>query len=389
MPKLPDDIIMRPFSKANWMVQARIIISRTFQRIMGEFCMGRFISYSGRVSPTTDINDVFLERVLKAYVYFIGLPFILNYSGDLIYKDPVLKPFFAQWEMANTYFKSREWQHWKQVKNGDWKPWRETILATTGYSKPLYDKFNPRASLANVERYKASRLLEMRDEGTLSDLNLCLLPERVLKGTTAPDKFFYYQSESVPLVSVFIGLDMIILLSNVYLMTIYRLGIDSKRLREKIPAWMQYQSARLSTPDGVTGKSYFDAQGKLTFTIPVVDNIPRKATIDTYGLKTYVDLTRVGMESVFLDPWDLVNREPPSLSGVFFDPWDLETREPPEMSAIILEPWDLEYNEPPAMFSVFIDPWGIPPPSYTSVFMETWVTAPPTYVSKLVDPWTS
>src|SRR3972149_1724025 len=304
-PVLPRDIVMRPFKSSISLVQSRIIVSRTFQRILGELAMGRFISYTGNPRTNRDIYAQMLERLCRAYVYFVGLPFILNHQGQFIARSSVLRPFFEHWKTAKDFFTRREGEGWKQVANTDFRPWMQYVTSRVGYEKSLYDEFNPQESLRSAERYKCSRLLQMGiSEDTRADA-LAGLMENYLKPTAEPSMFFSVQAESVPLFSVFIGLDNAILFSNIYLMQIYRLGIGKKLDRTRIPAWMQYQSARLSTPDGVTGKAYFDAQGKLTFTVPIVEGIDRKATINTYGLITKIDITKISTPTSTGQPWGL------------------------------------------------------------------------------------
>lgn len=368
-PALPRDIVMRPFKSSISLVQSRIIISRTFQRILGELAMGRFISYTGGSPTQNDIYDQMLERLCRAYVYFVGLPFILNHQGQFISKSSVLRPFFEHWKMARDFFTRREAEHWKQVQNTDFRPWIQYVTARVGYDKSLYDEFNPQESLRQAERYKCSRLLKMGiDEDTRADA-LAGLMEKYLKPTAEPDMFFSVQAESVPLFSVFIGLDLAILFSNIYTMEIYRKGIGKKLDRTRIPAWMQYQSARLSTPDGVTRKAYFDAQGKVKFTLPVVTDIIRKATIDTYGLKTYIDLTKIGMEQYSLEPWSRESSDPPAMEWLLIDSWSYESHEPPEMEQVLTDYWGTDV---PEMTLVLIEYWGTPPPAVSRVLYDDW-----------------
>lgn len=341
-PALPRDIVMRPFKSTISLVQSRIIISRTFQRILGELAMGRFISYTGNPQTNTDIYDQMLDRLCRAYVYFVGLPFILNHQGQFIYRSSVLRPFFEQWKMAKDFFTKREGEKWKQVQNTDFRPWIQYVTAKTGYDAELYKEFNPQESLRSAERYKCSRLLKMGiDESTRAD-KLASTMETTLKETAEPNMFFSVQAESVPLFSVFIGLDNAILFANIYTMMIYRLGISKKLDRTRIPAWIQYQSARLSTPDGVTGKSYFDAQGKLSFTVPFPASNDVIATVDTYGLKTEIHLNRIDVESFLLEEWTQEAFNPPDMELWLTEYW---TTEAPEFELWLTEYWTPEAPE--------------------------------------------
>lgn len=335
-PALPRDIVMRPFKSTISLVQSRIIISRTFQRILGELAMGRFISYSGGSPTQNDIYDQMLERLCRAYVYFVGLPFILNHQGQFIYKSSVLRPFFEHWTMAKDFFTKREGEKWKQVQNTDFRPWMKYVTARVGYEKSLYDEFNPQESLRSAERYKCSRLLQMGiDEDTRADA-LAIVMEKYLKPTAEPNMFFSVQAESVPLFSVFIGLDNAILFSNIYLMMIYRMGIGKKIDRTRVPAWIQYQSARLSTPDGVTAKKYFDAQGKLKFTIPSMEKIGRVATFDTYGLKIHLDISKIPYQLLTTEEWTRIIIPCPDFELLFTEWWSPDW---PEYSLLVTEAW--------------------------------------------------
>jgi hypothetical protein len=328
--------------------------------------MGRFIAYSGRTATVTDIYDLMLERLLRAYVLFIGLPFILNYAGDTIYKHKTLRTFFEHWEMALNYFKTREAQRWSKVDSGDWTPYRDKILAVTGYNKELYDKFNPRQSLLNVERYKCGRLLQMTAETATDIPTLTNLIETTLKGTDDPSLFFYMQPESVPLVSVFIGLDMAIIIANIYTMEIYRKGITIRKQNEDIPAWIDFQSARMSVTTGETGKQYFDKQGKLTFTIPMMEKLGRVAEFNTYGLKFYLDISKMPVSHVFTETWTWLITEPPDMSFVWLETW----REL-EYQLFFTEEWTHSGGfEPPEMELYFSEPWGVV--EWVLIYTEQW-----------------
>ena len=308
-PALPDDIVMRPFSTSSSLVQSRIIISRTFQREMGSLAMGRFISYAGNSLSNVDMIFKMYEGLLKAYTYFVGLSFILNYAGQWIYRSPELKDWFSQWEMTKNYFTLRESQKWAQYQSGDWSFYRDWILSHLGYDKSLYDEFNPRESLLNVERYKCSRLLNSGVGITSTAQELINLAGAPLKATAQPEHFFYVQPEGVPLVSVFIGLDITILFSNVYSFEIYKRIVEKGLSGGRIPAWLKSQSTRVSDSTGELAKVYFDGTGNMRVTIPAVDDAKHHVEFDTYGLKFTLDLSRLRLELRFCERWELEDRE--------------------------------------------------------------------------------
>lgn len=368
-PALPRDIVMRPFKSSISLVQSRIIISRTFQRILGELAMGRFISYTGNPQTNTDIYDQMLERLCRAYVYFVGLPFILNHQGHFISRSSVLRPFFEHWKMAKDFFTKREAEGWKQVQNSDFRPWMQYVTARVGYEKSLYDEFNPQESLRSAERYKCSRLLQMGiGEDTRADA-LAGLMEEYLKPTAEPNMFFSVQAESVPLFSVFIGLDEAILFANIYTMMIYRLGIGKKLYRTRVPAWIKSQSARMSVTTGETGKAYFDAHGRLSFSLPIVNNPVRKAEFNTYGLKTSLDISRVTCDRYLFEPWTMESSAPPDFVSCFEETWTFETNTPPDFALSVIEDW--RYGAP-EMIQSFVEPWGSTAPSMSQILHELW-----------------
>lgn len=387
---IPSELMMNPFSKLKTGVNGRIIISRTFQKTLGELAMSRFITYAGGSSSESDLADQMWEALIKAYIYFVGLPFILNYAGKAISINKNLRPYFEQWPMAKTYFAARERYHWNQVKNGSWSAWRDMILSKTGYSATLYDEFNPRASLLNVERYKGARMLEIQDEGKLTDPQLCQVSGQYLKDTTDPSVFFMMQAESVPLVSVFIGMDVIIILSNIQLMLIYRSAIKNKAASIDIPAWLKYQSARIQADTGYSEKQYFDDYGKLTLNIPTAPTKPSKVDIDTYGLKLSLYFTYPPpFTQLFTESWGVVIPPPPVFELVFTEPWGVATPEPPDMTVVMFEPWNVEIPEPPDMTQLMLEPWSVEAPEMVLIFIEHWGTLIPEFTQRMIEHWTS
>ncbi len=419
---IPGELMMKPFSGMKSAVSGRIIISRAFQKTLGELAMSRFISYSGSRLAGTDIADAMWDALIKAYIYFVGLPFILNWAGDAIMVSDILRAYFQQWETARTYFYQRTYKRGEQVKPGDWSAYRDMILSKTGYSKPLYDKFNPRADLRSVERYKSARLLEMQDAGELNEGQLCKLPTQCLQDTASPASFFIMQAQSVPLASVFIGMDVTIIFSNIQLMLVYRKAMDAKASSTDVPAWLKSQSARVTDSGGHLAKVSFDANGKFTVSIPQTSEIPRHVVFNTYALKTTLDLTKLACTMILHEPWDLETREPPEMASSFTEYWTFEAREAPGMTQLMLEPWNREANEPemtfmlrepwdlegiPEMTALFIEPWtgvaipplamslvfteywGTPALTMTLKFFEKWGTPAPAMTQKFIEPWTS
>ncbi len=385
----PADIVMRPFRSANFAVQARIIVTRCFQQKLGELAMARFISYSGRTAGAYDIYDQCWDALIKAYTYVIGLPFILNYAGDTIFKNKDLKAYFSQWSMCTDYFALREANSWKQVNNSDWTAWRDAILARAGYSKDLYDHFNPRESLANVERYKAARLLELgvSEEMTVQDMTrICT---ELFRDTSKPEMFFTLQAESCPLASTFIGLDVCVLFSNILLRTIYNNAIIARASREDIPAALEYQHTRVTGQDGFTGKFYFDKASTIHVSVPQTFTAKNRVTLDTYGLKAYVDLSRLPLTQYLTEVWTREDASTPAMTLLIIEPFDLESNEPPAMTQLIVEVWTFETSEPPAMTWLLTENWGLIPPSYTLSKLEQWGKAPPSWTQSLSEPWTS
>jgi hypothetical protein len=388
-PVSPVDIVERSFSGKTWLVQSRIMISRTFQKELSNLAMGRFISFAGNNLTNADLIDKLYEGLLKAYTYFVGLSFILNYAGEWIYHDPLLKVYFSQFEMTKEYFKLREAEGWKQYQSGDWSFYRDWVLSHMGYDKSLYDKFNPRESLLNVERYKCARVQDLTNSEALSKLQICQLIGNACAPASAATNFFYIQPEGVPLVSVFIGLDVTILFANIYLMEVYRALVTNGLKNGHIPASLAFQSAHISENNVDLAKLYFDKSGTLKFTIPADINSKRKVTLNTFALKTTLDLSKVLMERYSLEPWDLESNAPPALQLVIGEPWDLESNAPPDMQLVIGEPWDAESSIPTAMALTVMEYWGTASPTMAQARIEYWGKIPPVFYQKLFETWAS
>jgi len=367
-------------------VSGRIIITRAFQKTLGELAMSRFIAFSGHTLQVTDLADQMWDALIKAYILFVGLPFILNYAGRAIYRNINLKPYFDQWEVCKEYFDTRERQHWSQVQDGDWSGWCDYILKATGYSKPLYDTFNPRESLLNVERYKSARLLEMQDEGQLTDVQLCQLPATVLKDAADARNFFFMQAESVPLVSVFIGMDVLNIFSNIQLMTIYRKAIAKEYSKLHIPAWIDTQSAQVTTTQGWKAKLRFDHIGQFTVKVPKLDLNPYHAVLDTYGLKATIDLSKLPTQLVFTESWSGETHLPPTFDLLFTEYWTHETPLPPVMELVISELWG---KPAPVIIQALLEEWTgyTPPLTFELAVMERWSEEAPVMVLAVFERW--
>ena len=386
----PGELMMKPFSGMKSAVSGRIIVSRAFQKTLGELAMSRFISYAGSTLTATDLADAMMDALIKAYIYFVGLPFILNYAGDAIMVNDILRPYFQQWESARMYFTLRTYQQGKQVKPGDWSAYRDTILSKTGYSKPLYDQFNPRESLRNVERYKSARLLEMQDEGGLNESQLCKLPTQYLQDTASPANFFIMQAQSVPLASVFIGMDVIIIFSNIQLMLIYRKAMEAKAAKIDVPAWLKTQSARITTSAGFQEKVRFDEKGKLVVNIPYAAERPAVVELNTYALKLSLHLSYPPpMAQIFIEHWTEPPIPPPEMMLYFLEQWGVEPT-PPVMTLLMLEQWSAQPIEPPAMALRILEPWSTSqPPVFVLKFTEHWSILIPTFTQRFLEHWTS
>lgn len=387
---IPGELMMKPFYGLKTAVNGRIIISRAFQKTLGELAMSRFISYTGSILNQTDLADKMWDALIRAYIFFVGLPFILNYAGDSIMVNDNLRPFFEQWETAKTYFNLRTYKRGQQVKNGDWSAYRDTVLSKTGYSKPLYDMFNPRQDLRSVERYKSARLLEMQDAGGLNEAQLCKLPSQYLVDTASPANFFLMQAESVPLVSVFIGMDVIIIFSNIQLMLIYRKAMSAKAASTDVPAWLKSQSARITSDTGFSSKVYFDTKGKLSVNIPYSAERPALVDLNTYGLKLSLHLGYPPpSEQAFYEHWSMPPIPPPEMVLIMTEPWGVPS-EPPEMFLLMLEPWSVQPIEPPEMTLLMSEPWSpSEPPAMALKFTEHWGTLIPEFTQRFIEHWTS
>lgn len=388
-PTLPDDIVEAPFKLSRFTVMGRIVLARLFQRILGELGMGRFISYSGRVSHRAMVFDDLLDTILKAYTIYLGLPLILNFAGDAIYQSSVLRSYFEQWEMTKVYFRTMEALRWKKPENSSWANYRDLIFDCLGFSRILYQLFNPRESLLNVERYKHCRLLETQDEQKLSDFSLALSIPSKLKPTTGHDAFFLISPEGVPAASPFMGIEVTILFAYIFLLHVYRKAVDVQMDREKIPAWIKYQSTRIKDNAGFADKIYFDNHGLLKVRIPQTGQFPHLATLDTYSLKMYLDLSKLPCQLVILEPWTLESNEPPEYFMKFMETWTYETPEPPEMSMLFAESWTYESPEPPEMELVFEEKWTEEVPPLEQVFFEPWTYHTKEMVLKYKELWSS
>jgi len=357
--------------------------------------MARFIAWSGHSPPVSDNVDKLWENIIDAYIYLCGLPFILNYAGEAIYKQPLLKAYFEVWPTAKDYFTLREAQRWRQVDNQDWSAYRDYILSKTGYSKSLYDLFNPRETLLNVERYKCARLLEIQDDQKLADEDVCTLPSTMLKETAEPSLFFYLQKEAVCLASVFIGLDVSIILSNILLLGIYRKAIKIAYDRDHVPAWLKFQSTRINTTQGFYAKHYFDDYGKIIANIPAPVGVPNIATLDTYKLKLTLDLYKPPWFCLFKEEWSAVPIPPPVFELYYLEPWTEYVPPPPVFELKYLEPWTIGITLPPDMELKYLEPWTIGitlPPDMELYFLEPWtyyVPPPPPNELKYKEIWSS
>ncbi len=371
------------------LVNSRIIVSRTFQNVLGQLAMGRFISYSGKTASTDDVFELSLDRLLKSYVYFVGLVFLLNYGGEAIYRSPLIRDWFNQFDMAKVFFLQREAEKWSPVGCAPYGVYRDKVLATMGYSKPLYDEFNPRESLLNVERYKSSRLLEIAKSQNLSEYDQCLLPEKYLKDSVKQDWFFTISQSSVPQFSVFIGLDYCIIMSYLYLSEIYRKAVSEGKGGVRIPAWFKYQSARITDAGDFKLKSYFDNWGKIAISLPAPVKEAINYAFNTYGLKMTVSLPPKFSVILFREPWDLLSNEPPELAQYIGEPWDLESSEPPELTQYSLEPWSSETSEPPELELLDTEIWGEAEPEWSLLVIEPWYVQPPSYQQHAVEHWSS
>jgi len=355
---IPGELLIAPFKMLRRGVNGRIILSRVFQKRLGECAMSRFIAWSGHSASVSDTADNLWDWIIKSYIYLVGLPFILSWAGDQIYRTDILRAYFEQWQVVKDFLALREAQKWKQVETGDWTKYRDLVLSKTGYSEPLFSLFNPRQPLLNVERYKCSRLLDIQDDQKLTDDELCKLPTEMLQETSDPSVFFTLQKEAVPLASVFIGMDVIIIFSNVLLRETYREAITIQYDAIHIPAWLKYQSTRVTDPFGYFNKIYFDDYGKINFEIPQRYETPHIATLDTYALKYYLNLTKLPTKLLFLEPWTGAPVPPPEFVLYYKEPWSTYVAYPPEFTQRYLEEWTGVPPYPPAFVQRVLEEWS-------------------------------
>jgi len=191
MPTLPRDYHDSLLSPLKFAISGRLLVTRFFQQLLGEFSLGRFITYSGDIRTPILRFDELWETILDAYITFTGLPLILSYAGPTIYAYPQLKRYFEKFSLARRYFSTQESTNWQTHEIGSWKTYRDAVLEALPFLESIYNLFNPRESLTNTERYKHCQFLTYKEITQLNPYDFACEQAEKLKNTTQENVLFW------------------------------------------------------------------------------------------------------------------------------------------------------------------------------------------------------
>ena len=268
MPTIPGEIAERSYRLAMLPVAGELLVTRAFQKYLGELAMGRYIYHVGRTRTDLPTLNQIWDSMLRAFTWWVGVAPVITTLGDYIQRQTALWEWYRSFPVVERLLAFRHMGLEKMTekeREALFYSLVEGMIGTTltehqrREAKIIADytpKFVFEAGERMARQYnwsrEAKRRWVVRTWNEIQALRYYIFSVRRLKKRHGP--FFWFETA--------------VLFSYIHLKYIYDQIAQELESRKIIPAWIVGQPAIVRIGRKEVAKAYPAAQGIYQWWIP-------------------------------------------------------------------------------------------------------------------------